>query len=214
MQGLDNDELVVRGETNEIINLDAVNRLISPASQPTGKIVKENSDIDLLQDKNLRAHIAQNEFDDQHIADDYVTIDHAHSLAEYDAVVHPDGKTGCLHLSIRYDDERSKLIVQLLDAQGLIRPEQVYSPETCLTFVLTKSNTNTDASETEKHTRVVVENAAVSWKEPCTFCSTFEHVIQGNLYIKASNHTDPAAIRDREVCSNCFRMIVILILSI
>ncbi|CAF1040232.1 unnamed protein product [Adineta ricciae] len=197
MQGLDNDEPVARSEPNEIINLDAENRLISPTSQSTGKIVKENSDIDLLQDKNLRAHIAQNEFDDQHIADDYVTIDHAHSLAEYDAVVHPDGKTGRLHLSIRYDDERSKLIVRLLDAQGLIRPEQIYSPETCLTFFLTKSNT--DDSETEKHTRVVVENAAISWNEPCTFCSTFEHVIQGNLYVKASNRTDPAAIRDREV---------------
>ena len=53
--------------------------------------------------------------------------------------------------------------------------------------------------ETEKHTRIVVENAAILWKEPMTFCITFENAIKQNLYVNVTNKTDPAAPRDREV---------------
>ncbi|UJR15196.1 hypothetical protein I4U23_002156 [Adineta vaga] len=198
MQGLENDRPVSRSEPNEIINLDANNHFHSSELQSTGKIIKEKSDICRLQDEDLRSRIVENDSAEHNIADDYVTIDRQQILSEYDSVVHPDGKTGRLHLSIRYDDERSKLIVRLLDAQGLILPAQIYAPEICLSFSLIQSS-GTHDNEIEKHTRIVVENAAISWKEPCTFCSTFEHVTKGNLYIKASNQTDPAAIRDREV---------------
>lgn len=110
-------------------------------------------------------------------------------MGEYDAVVHPENKPGRLHVSIRYDDERSQLIVRILDAEGLIRPEQVYAPEMVMTVGLGE----------ETHTRVFVDNAPVHWKEPMTFCVTYDNARKQNLYLNLSNKTDPAAPRDREV---------------
>jgi hypothetical protein len=197
MQGLDNDKPIPRGEPNETLNFDFERRLSTPEHQSSGKIIKEKSDLSRLQDEDLRSRIAEKESGEPHITDDYVKIERQSSVSEYDPVVHPDAKTGRLHLSIRYDDERSKLIVQILDGQGLIRPEQLYSPEMCTTFKLIGPYTN--ENETEEHTRIIADNAAVSWKEPVSFCKTFESVTKQNLYVNVSNKSDPAAPRDREV---------------
>jgi len=197
MQGLDNDEPIPRGELNETLNFDSEKHLITPEHQSSGAIIKEKSDLCRLQDEDLRSRIAENESGEHHITDDYVNIERQGSVSEYDPVVHPDSKNGRLHLSIRYDNERSKLIVQILDGQGLIRPEQLYSPQMCLTFTLIGPYTNED--DTEKHTRIVVENAAVVWKEPMTFCVTFENATKQNLYVNITNKTDPTAPRDREI---------------
>lgn len=197
MQGLENEEPIPRGEPNESLNFDVDRHSITPEPRSSGEIIKEKSDLYCLQDEYLRTRVAENESGEQHIADDYVTVERPDSFSEYDPVIHPDAKTGRLHLSIRYDDERSKLIVRILDAQGLIRPEQLYAQEMSLTFSLIKPSDQRDNAE--KHTRVIVENAAVSWKEAVTFSVTFENVTKEKLYINASNKTDPAAVRDREV---------------
>lgn len=126
-----------------------------------------------------------------------MNIDDQTTFSDYDSVIHHDWKIGRLRLAIRYDDERSQLTVRILDAQGLIRPEQVYAPEMVLTFTLIGPFASDD--EPAKHTRVVVDNAAVIWKEPMTFCVTCENARKQNLYINVSNKTDPAAPRDREV---------------
>ncbi|CAF2654760.1 unnamed protein product [Rotaria sp. Silwood2] len=129
-------------------------------------------------------------------ADD-ITNEHENNAHGYDSVVHPDSKSSRLHLSIRYDNEQSKLIVKILSVQGLIEPEQVYSPEMCLKFTLIGPHNNEDV--TEQHIRVLVENAPIPWKEPMTFCTTFENATKHNLYVYATNNTDPAASRDREM---------------
>jgi hypothetical protein len=200
MQGLDNDTPIPRGEPNETLNFDANRHIFTFDRQSSGEIKKERSDLYRLQDEDLRSRIAENESDEQHITDDYINIERQNSLSEYDPVVHPDSKIGRLHLAIRYDNERSQLIVQILDAQGLIRPEQLYAQEMCLTFTLIGPFNNDD--DTEKHTRIAVENAAISWKEPMSFCITFENATKQNLYVNATNKTDPAAPRDREVRRN------------
>lgn len=197
MQGLDNDQPIPRGELNETLNFDSERRYSTSEHRPSGEIIKEKSDLCRLQDEDLRSRVAENSSGENHITDDYVKIEHQSSVNEYDPVVHPDSKPGRLHLSIRYDYERSKLIVAIIDGQGLIRPEQNYSPEMCLTFTLIGPYTNDD--ETEQHTRILVENAAILWKEPMTFCITFENVTKQNLYVNITNKTDPAAPRDREI---------------
>lgn len=198
MQGLENEETIPRGEPNETLNFDADKHSYLYESQiSTGIIRKEQSDLTRLQDEDLRSRVTEDEYNEQHINDDYVNIENQNNISEYDPVVHRDSKVGRLNLSIRYDDERSQLIVQLLDAQGLIRPEQIYAPEMYLTFTLIGPYNNDN--QTEKHTRVAVENAAVLWKEPMSFSITFENAIKQNLYINATNKTDPAAPRDREV---------------
>lgn len=197
MQGLENDEPILRGEPNEILNFGSDKHILTSEHQSTGEIKTEKSDLNRLQDEDLRSRIAENESGENHITDDYVNIEHQNNISEYDSVVHQDSKTGRLHLSIRYDDERSQLIVQILDAEGLIRPEQLYAPEMSLTFTLIGPYNNED--ETEKHTRIAVENATTLWKEPIVFCITFENAIKQNLYVNALNVTDPAAPREREV---------------
>lgn len=57
---------------------------------------------------------------------------------------------------------------------------------------------------TEKHERVVVDNAPIQWKEPIIFSITYEHVIEQNLYIFVANRTDPSTPRDREVKEYAF----------
>ncbi|CAF3791257.1 unnamed protein product [Adineta steineri] len=194
MQGLENDEPIPRGKPNETINFDTRRYSINLEPQLSGAIVIEKSDLCRLQDEDFRSRIAANKSGEHSIVDEYVNVERHQSVSEYDPVVHPDSKTGRLHLSIRYDDERSKLIVHILNAEGLIRPEQIHSPEMCLTFSLTGL-----PDHTEKHTRIVVDNAAISWKEPLTFCITFESMTKKTLYILASNKTDPEAIQDREL---------------
>lgn len=193
MQGLDNDETIPRGEPNEILNFDFDRDVLTSEHQSSGEIIKEKSDLCRLQDEDLRSRVAENESDEHHLSDDYVNIENQNTISEYDSVVHPDTKIGRLHLSIRYDDERSRLIVQILDAQDLIRPEQLYAPEMCLIFTLIGPYSNDD------HTRIVVNNTTVIWKEPIIFCSTFENAIKQNLHVNVSNKTDPAAPQDREV---------------
>jgi hypothetical protein len=197
IQGLDNEKPTPRGELNETITFDSNKYIDNVEHLSTNETIKEKSDLCRLQDEHLRTRVAEIKSNEHHIADEYVNIERQNSVSEYDPVVHPDSKTGRLHLSIRYDDERSKLVVQILDAQGLIRPDQFYAPEMCLTFSLTSPDTDDD--ETIKHTRVVVQNAAVSWKEPITFCITYENVIAHNLYINATNKTDPSVPVDRDV---------------
>ena len=194
MQGLDNDEPIARGEPNETVSFDSnIHRLAS-----SGEIVKEKSDLCRLQDEDLRSRVAENESGEPHTPDDYVKIENDDSsIPEFDPVVHPDTKPGRLQLSIRYDSERSRLIVKILAGEGLIRPEQTYAPEMYLTFTLIGPYLNDD--DTEKHTRVVVDNSSVIWKEPMRFCSTFTNAIKQNLYVNVSNKTDPNAPRDREV---------------
>ena len=197
MQGLDNDQPIPRGELNETLNFDSERCYSTSEHQPSGEIIKEKSDLCRLQDEDFRSRVAENSSGEHHITDDYVKIERQGSVHEYDPVVHPDSKTGRLHLSIRYDYERSKLIVAIIDGQGLIRPEQTYAPEMCLTFTLIGPYINDN--ETEQHTRILAENAAVSWKEPMTFCITFENATKQNLYVNITNKTDPSAPRDREV---------------
>ena len=118
-------------------------------------------------------------------------------VSQWDPAVHPDPKSGRLHLSIKYDDEKSDLIVQILDAQGMIRPGQIYASDTRLTFSLIANDRTEHASE--KQERIFVDNAPVQWTEPMIFCRKYDQVIEENLYILATNHNDPTAPRDREV---------------
>ena len=173
MQGLENDQPVL------------------PRHRSEGQTIKESSDLSRIQDEDLRSRVA-----DHSLADDYVNIEYPTKPTEYDPVVHPDGKQGRVHLSIRYDGERRKLVVQIVDGQGLIHPEQTYAPEMTLAFSLI-GPFNDD--ETEKHTRVVVANDAVKWKEPMEFSISRENAIRQNLYVSVANETDPHAPRDREV---------------
>jgi len=197
MQGLENEKPIPRGEPNEILNFSSDRYILTSEHQSSGEIKKEKSDLYRLQDEDLRSRIAENESDEHHITDDYVNIEHQTSISEYDPVVHGDSKNGRLHLSIRYDDERSQLIVQILNAEGLIGPKQLYAPEMSLTFTLIGPYNNDD--ETEKHTRIIVDNAAISCRQPMVFCITLENAIKQNLYVNAANVTDPEAPREREV---------------
>ncbi len=154
-----------------------------------------------MQDEDFRARVNKIESGQQSTTDDSKSHhQQQNTISDCDPVVHPDSKSGRLHLSVRYDDERSQLIVQIIDAQGIIRPEQVYAPDMCLTFSLI-GNDHTKY-ESEKHERIFVDNAPIEWKEPVIFCITYEKVIQQNLYIIAANRTDPSAPRDREVKNN------------
>ncbi|CAF1066481.1 unnamed protein product [Rotaria sordida] len=197
MQGLDNDEPIPRGEPNEVLSYDSETHIITPEHQPSGEIVHETSDLCRLQDEDLRTRIAKHGSFISNEPNDYVKVEHQNVVFPYDPVVHADSKPSRLHLSIRYDNERSKLIVQIVDAQGLISPEQLFSPEMDLKFTLIGPFNNEDI--TEKHTRIFVDNARIVWKEPMTFCITFENATKHNLYVYASNTTDPAAPQDREV---------------
>jgi len=132
----------------------------------------------------------ENEVNDNFQFDDYVKIDDLNSIPGYDPVVRPDAKIGCLHLLIHYDNEQTQLTVQILD-------EQLYAQETLLTFTFVGASSADDV--VEKHSRVIVENAPVAWKEPMRFSTTFDNVIKQNLYVCATNQTDPSAPRDREV---------------
>ncbi|CAM4799842.1 unnamed protein product [Rotaria magnacalcarata] len=198
MQGLENDKPISHGEPKEILNVESETYLLSPNQHPSGIIVNEKSDIWRLQDEALRSQIAENQagvsdasHDQENIATETNTVD------QYDPVVHADARPVRLQLSIRYDGERSKLIVQVLDGQGLIPPELDYAPEMCLQFTLIGPHAN--ETTVEKHTRIFVANDAVIWKEPMTFCATFENAIKQNLYISATNRSDPAASRDHDI---------------
>ena len=101
-----------------------------------------------MQDEDFRARVSKIESGQRPSTDDLQSHrQDQNSTSEYDPVVHPDSKLGRLHLSIRYDDERSQLIVQIIDAQGMIRPEQVYAPDMCLTFSLIENDHKEHESE-------------------------------------------------------------------
>ena len=200
LQGLENDQPIPRGEPNETLNFDVERKpFLTAEHQPSGEIRKEKSDLCRLQDEDFRSRVSDNGSSEHSITDDYVKVEEQNFISEYDPVVHADPKIGRLHLSIRYDNERSKLIVQIVDAQGLIRPEQVYVPEMYLVFTLIGPY-STDDNDAEKHTRIVVDNAPVNWRESMAFCVTFENATKQNLYVNASNKSDPSTPRDREVC--------------
>jgi hypothetical protein len=160
-------------------------------------VVREKSDIYRLQDEDFRARVHDIASGQQHITDDAVDHPSSKSIAEYDPVVHPDSKHGRLHLSIQYNQGHNQLQVQIIDAQGVIRPEQLYAPEMHLTFSL-RGNHQAGQCE-EQHARVMVENAAVAWKEPMLFSVPYENLTEQVLHIMAKNQTDPSAPRDREV---------------
>lgn len=197
IQGSENGQAIPCDQPNEITNCNLDTPNVTDEHGTSGDIVKEQSDLCRLQEEDFRARIAESDSSDDHLSEGYVNIDEQTSFAEYDAVVHADNKTGRLHLSIRYDDERSQLIVRILDAQGIIRPEQVYAPEMVLTVTLTGHDDG--QAEGEKQIRVFVDNAAVAWKEPMTFCITYENARKNNLYFIVSNKTDPSTPRDRQV---------------
>ncbi|CAF0976931.1 unnamed protein product [Rotaria sordida] len=197
LQGLENDQPIPRGEPSEIINFDSNKRIFTSEHQPTGEIIKEKSDIYRLQDEYFRSCVHDIELGTHHKTNDSIQHQDQQYISEYDPIVHPDSKLGRLHLSIRYDDERSQLIIQIINAQGIIRPEQVYARDMCLTFSLIENDNN--KYDVEKHERFVVENAPIQWNEPEIFCITYEKVIEKNLYIFLSNRTDPSTPRDREV---------------
>ena len=87
--------------------------------------------------------------------------------------------------------------MKIIDAQGMIRPEQVYAPEMCLTFSLKRIDTN--EQEKEIHERIFIINVPKQWQEPVTFSIDYTQIIQDNLHILARNSTDPSAPRDRQV---------------
>ena len=196
-QGIEDDVPAPRGRQSEVLNFDPDVSTRADGDIPSGQLINEKSDITRLQDEDLRARVTEKFSREHSISEDYVTIDHQTSLSDYDPVVHPDGKLGRLHLSVRYDKQQSHLSVQLLGAEGLIRPDQSYAPEMMLTFTLI--GPNQDDEMTEKHTRIVVENAPITWKQPMTFATAFGAAIKQNLYITATNETDPAAPNDRDV---------------
>lgn len=165
--------------------------------QPTGEFIKEKADIDRLHDEDFRLRIHEIEEGKPHVISTPVIQHHRLSVSEYDPVVHPDAKPGRLHLSVRYDDERSQLIIHMINAEGIIRPEQTYAPEMCLTFSLI-GNTNVPF-DNEKHQRFIVENAPITWKEPVRFSIIYKKVIEAKLHIIFRNSTDPSMPHDREV---------------
>ncbi|CAF1354487.1 unnamed protein product [Rotaria sp. Silwood1] len=197
LQGLENDQPIPQGEPDEIINFNSDNRILTVEHQPTGEIIKEKSDIYRLQDEYFRSCVHDIQLGKHHKTDDSTKHHHEECISEYDPVVHPDSKPGRLNLSIRYDDERSQLIIQIINAQGIIRPEQVTARDMCLTFSLIENDIN--EHDVEKHKRFISENAPILWKEPVIFCITYEKVIKKKLYIFVSNHSDPSTPRDREI---------------
>lgn len=79
----------------------------------------------------------------------------------------------------------------------MIRPNQIYASDMRLIFSLI---TNDRAEHTShRHERIFVDNAPVKWKEPIVFYTSYDQAIQQNLYILATNDSDPTAPRDREV---------------
>ncbi|CAF3085680.1 unnamed protein product [Rotaria socialis] len=198
MQGLENDKPIPHGEPKEILNFESETHLLSPNQHPSGIIVNEKSDILCLQDEVLRSQIAKNQAGVSDASDDHENVTtETNTVDQCDPVVHADARAARLRLLIRYDGERSKLIVQVLDGQGLIPPELDYAPEMCLKFTLVGPHVN--ETTVEKHTRIFVANDAVIWKEPMTFCVTFENAIKQNLYIFTANRSDPAASYDHDI---------------
>lgn len=151
-----------------------------------------------MQDEDFRARVKRIESNPEDPTNDSANNQQSSTqIFEWDPAVHPDGKSGRLHLSIQYDDEKNQLIVQILDAQGMIRSDQIYASDMRLTFSLIANDRTEQTSE--KHERIFVDHAPVQWKEPMIFCTKFDQVIQENLYILATNDSDPTAPRDREV---------------
>lgn len=159
--------------------------------------IREKSDILRTQYDDFRTRVTEHNTDVLNTAEIFQKNEEEIPEEVHDPVVHPDPRPGRIQLSIRYDDERSKLIVQVLDAQGLIPVDANYAPEMFVNFTL--KGLNTDEKLTEHYTRVFVENPSVVWKEPMKFCVTFENAKKQNLYVRATNRTDPAASNDREV---------------
>ncbi|CAM4887824.1 unnamed protein product [Rotaria socialis] len=179
MQGLENDKPIPHGEPKEILNFESETHLLSPNQHPSGIIVNEKSDILCLQDEVLRSQIAKNQAGVSDASDDHENVTtETNTVDQCDPVVHADARAARLRLLIRYDGERSKLIVQVLDGQ--VGP-------------------HVNETTVEKHTRIFVANDAVIWKEPMTFCVTFENAIKQNLYIFTANRSDPAASYDHDI---------------
>lgn len=190
LQGLENVVELPRGNEKEILRFDRDDS--DRISSSSGVVVKETSDLTRLQDEDFRSRLKdehrsmENQFGD-------VPID----VNKDDPLRHRDDRQGRVNLSIRYDDEEKKLFVQLLDAQGLIRPEQFAVPEMFLQFTLVGPNQND--FEPEKHQRIVGENAPTNCKEPMTFDIALDKAIEQNLFLRVFNDTDPSAPTDREV---------------
>ncbi|CAF1114705.1 unnamed protein product [Adineta steineri] len=197
LQGLENEKPIPRGEPDQIINFENNTQIFPAGHEPTGEIIREKSDLYRLQDEDFRLRVHEIETGDHHRANDSINHRSQSITSEYDPVVHRDSKLGRLQLSIRYNNEQNQLIIQILDAQGLIRPEQFYAPDMNLTFSLI-GNDNKEFS-TEKQNRIIVENSAVLWKEPMVFSHIHKNILEQNLHILATNHTDPSAPRDREI---------------
>jgi len=177
------------GEPNEILNFET-----SDHQRSTGEIIKEKSDIYRLQDEDFRERVHEIAIGKIH---ETKTHDDQTIVSEYDPAVRPDDKHGRLHLSIKYHNEQNVFVVKIIDAQGMIRPEQVYAPEMCLTFSLKRIDTN--EQEKEIHERIFIINVPKQWQEPVTFSIDYTQIIQDNLHILARNSTDPSAPRDRQV---------------
>ncbi|UJR31479.1 hypothetical protein I4U23_018968 [Adineta vaga] len=198
IQGLDNVKPLPQGTPSETIEFDANQQILTSEHQPTGKIVREQSDIDRLQDEDFRTRVNEIASGQHHATDDINEHQSQLNVTEYDPVVHPDAKHGRLQLSIRFNHENNQLIIQIIDAQGIIRPEQIYSPEMDIYFSLIENDSKENPKE--KQSRVIVENAAVLWKEPLLFSDTYEKFIKETLHVLVENHTDPSVPRDREIC--------------
>lgn len=180
LQGLENVEPLPQGQPDEIVQFDDSS---SRGFLSSGEIVRETSDLTRLQDEDFRQRVQHHQTNDNSDRDVPLNVENN------DPVVHRDKHSGRLNLSIEFDRDDHSLNVQIVDAQGLIRPEQFSVPEMMLTFSLNG----------EKHQRIVVENAPIDWKTPMRFSTSFDNLIGQNLYIKASNQSDPSAPKDREV---------------
>lgn len=81
----------------------------------------------------------------------------------------------------------------------MIRPEQVYAPDMCLSFSLVRNDVKEEVEEKCKFDRVFVIDAPKQWQEPVMFSIAFNQVIQETLHVLARNDSDPSAPRDRQV---------------
>jgi hypothetical protein len=181
----------------DVVSIDDSNIIIDQ-QEPAIAIIKEKSHLNCLQDDDSRTYIVdhpRNQSTNMFI--DHVSQSTLPNVAAYDSMGHSDTKSGRIHLLIEYNDERSKLFVRILNVQDIIRPEQVYTPETSVSFTLI--GPHVDSNQIEKHTRVIVESTTMDWKVPMSFCITRDYAMKQNLYVNVSNGSDPSCTNDREV---------------
>ena len=191
MEALNKAEATSHDEISNTLDLDLKNDIITSEYQVSDEVNNKKSD---LCDFNNQALLSSDVPNLSNI--DHANVERQNITLKYNSTVSSNSKPGRLHLLIRYDNERSKLIVEILDFEDLVVPKQENAFVVCLEFTLI--GPYSDENSTEKFTRILVENVAKEKKDPMEFCTTLEYATKQNLYVNAANASLETSL-DREV---------------